>query len=142
MDPIEASLLALLGALAAGLAAAGLTAVVRVLPGVAGLLLAGRKPWACDVCMSWWTALATVGGLHGITYDPWVWICLPGAIAVAVFLNSRLQAPAPGPMPELQDMDEPEEAEAADPFFDARRAWDDWCHKDIETETAPWKDAE
>jgi len=34
-----------------------LVRLVRVLPGMRPLLIAGRKPWACDICLSSWCAL-------------------------------------------------------------------------------------
>lgn len=50
--------------------ATGLTLVLRVLPGIRGAVFRGTKPWACDLCMSWWGAwaggvLALGGGLWG-----------------------------------------------------------------------------
>lgn len=36
--------------------AAGTTLVVRALPVIRGEVFRGVKPWACDLCMSWWCA--------------------------------------------------------------------------------------
>jgi hypothetical protein len=44
--------------LVVGLFAAGLTSVVRALPYFRDLVFRGVKPWACDLCMSWWGSLA------------------------------------------------------------------------------------
>ena len=44
--------------LVVGLAAAGLASVVRALPYFRDLVFRGVKPWACDLCMSWWGSLA------------------------------------------------------------------------------------
>lgn len=43
--------------LAIGLFAAGSTLVARALPVVARAARRGARPWACDLCMSWWGAL-------------------------------------------------------------------------------------
>lgn len=50
--------------------AAGLTVVLRAVPPFKALVFSGVKPWACDLCMSWWNAcaggvLALGGGLWG-----------------------------------------------------------------------------
>jgi hypothetical protein len=141
MSLVDLSLAALLGAMAAGLASAGLTAVVRVLPGVAGLLLAGKKPWACDTCMGFWSSLATVGALHGLTMDPWAWAALPGSVAVAVFLNGRIHPPAQA-MPELVDMEEQRSSSedsgsmatpgSKETHLQEALWWDDWVSKDMD----------
>lgn len=49
-----------------GLFAAGFTQVVRALPYFRDLVFRGVKPWACDLCMSWWGSLAgaLLLGLH------------------------------------------------------------------------------
>lgn len=38
-----------------GLTASGIVRAVRTLPPVARWMMDGRKPWACDVCMAFWT---------------------------------------------------------------------------------------
>ena len=40
-----------------GLGAAYATVLLRLLPGIRSLTAEGRKPFACDVCMSFWGAL-------------------------------------------------------------------------------------
>jgi hypothetical protein len=49
-----------------GLFAAGLASVIRALPYFRDLVFRGVKPWACDLCMSWWGSLAgaLLLGLH------------------------------------------------------------------------------
>jgi len=52
----------LLWALAVGSTSAGITTAVRALPLVQRWMLDRVKPWACDVCMSFWTVgLVTLG---------------------------------------------------------------------------------
>jgi hypothetical protein len=57
-----------------GLCALITVQLVRTLPPVARWTLAGRKPWACHVCMSVWTALA-----WGSAIDGYRWIRNTGA---------------------------------------------------------------
>ena len=49
-----------------GLAAAGLTAVVRAVEGEANPTWLLEKPLSCDLCMAWWSSIAVVipGALH------------------------------------------------------------------------------
>lgn len=48
-------------ALLVGISVPGVVLAVRALPAVDRRVLAGAKPWACDVCMSFWsTGLVTV----------------------------------------------------------------------------------
>jgi hypothetical protein len=46
-------------------AAAGLVQLVRLNPWVGRQMMAGKKPWVCDLCMSWWTSILVTG--------LWVW---------------------------------------------------------------------
>jgi hypothetical protein len=41
-----------------GATSAGLTVMVRAMPFVARWVDAGKKPWACDVCMTLWVTAA------------------------------------------------------------------------------------
>lgn len=63
-------------ALVLGLAAAGLTAVVRAVVPTLWLL---HKPLSCDLCMSWWTTL-TLGALHA-----WHYAQEPAPAVLAIF---------------------------------------------------------
>lgn len=63
----------------AGLGAVGLTLVIRAIPPFSGWNERGVKPWACDLCMSFWmSALCLfIGALSG-KVDPldafYVWM--------------------------------------------------------------------
>lgn len=64
----------LLMALLVGLSSAGLTIVVRHAPFIRGWVERGIKPWACDVCMTFWGVLIFTAALQ--LKEPqalWVW---------------------------------------------------------------------
>ena len=62
MTPLVAFIVGLSSAVAlVALTVPGFVQAVRALPAVDRLMLAGKKPWACDVCMCFWsTAIWTV----------------------------------------------------------------------------------
>mgnify|MGYP001559777680 FL=1 len=49
--------------------AAGLTLVLRAAPFIRGAVFRGTKPWACDLCMSWWGSCA--GGIVALGAGLW-----------------------------------------------------------------------
>jgi hypothetical protein len=87
----------LLRALLVGATAAGLVHAVRTLPPVERLVQRGVKPWACDVCMSFWCTLLVVGasGLLGLD---WLLAAAP-AYPVALFVTRQLGGPSSLPPP-------------------------------------------
>jgi hypothetical protein len=67
--------------------AAGLTHILRALPPFRVWVFRGVKPWACDLCMSWWGAVLATGALrldepHGLVGA--------GVLAVAAVAPSML----------------------------------------------------
>lgn len=65
------------------LTALGLIQLLRQIPWVQRQMLAGRKPWVCDLCMSWWTSLLT----------GWAWAFfdgVPGKAAIPAFALTML----------------------------------------------------
>lgn len=60
----------LLFTLLVALSAAALPPVVRALPWVQRQLEAGIKPWACDLCMSFWSTLAAGAVWWSIGHAP------------------------------------------------------------------------
>lgn len=89
----------LLTGLGLGTTAAGVVVAVRALPPVQRAMFAQKKPWACDVCMSFWTvgALGLLGVLRG--FD--VLACGP-AYPVALLVLRKLGEPMHPPvMPPL-----------------------------------------
>lgn len=92
----------LVTAILIGLSAAAIPPFVRAIPLVQVWMMQGRKPWVCDLCMSFWSTLLASGVA-----------CFMGAPAVAgipawavtffiVRKNSDPIGPPPG-MPELVD---------------------------------------
>lgn len=51
----------LLATIVAGLGAVGITLVLREVPPVSRWNEQGVKPWACDLCMSFWCSLLCLG---------------------------------------------------------------------------------
>lgn len=96
----------LLWSLGLGLTSAGFTIALRATKWVHGQVMDRVKPWACDICMSFWAvALFTtaVGYLHG-----WHLVLAAGpAYPVSLWTLRKLGEPAgPPPMPELEDDDD------------------------------------
>lgn len=79
----------------------GLVTAVRALPWVSEKVVAGVKPWSCDICMTFWgTALVTVVAATA-TLDGYVILLAGPAYTVALVVLERvLHAPPPGPPPE------------------------------------------
>jgi hypothetical protein len=71
--------------------AAGVIQLVRVIPWVERQMLAGKKPWVCDLCMSWWTTGISLGlwtllaPAAGLTFFP--------AFGLTLLLTRSLGAP-------------------------------------------------
>jgi len=59
---------------------------VRTLPFVDVWVAAGRKPFACHVCMSGWGSIALHGLLYGLGDAGQWWITGPAAAGVALLL--------------------------------------------------------
>jgi hypothetical protein len=89
----------------------GLTCIVRALPLIAGWTAKGIKPWACDLCMSFWSAVAFVfvgQALHG--WSVYEWVLVPALTGAGIATLSRLTpAPPGGPasFPSLVDQGKP-----------------------------------
>jgi hypothetical protein len=87
-----------------GLSAAGLVVFLRALPLVQRLVREQKKPWACDVCMSFWsTFLLTSATFH---FDGGLALAAaaPG-FAVALLVLRKLTEPLrlPPNLPELTE---------------------------------------
>lgn len=76
----------------------GFVLAVRALPWVSRKVDAGIKPWACDVCMSFWgTALFSVLA-STVTREPLHLLAAGPAYTIALLILARLEAP-PIPLP-------------------------------------------
>jgi hypothetical protein len=89
-----------------GATAAGVVVAVRALPPVQRRMWAAQKPWACDICMSFWTT-----GLVALLAAAWrqdealVILCGP-AYPWALWVLRKITDPhGPPPLPELEDTD-------------------------------------
>lgn len=88
----------------------GFVLVIRILPVVAREVEAGRKPWACDYCMCFWST-----GFWTIVHALWFWdwhlmlACGP-AYTLSLVLLEYMQRPPPGSgPPPVFDIQEPTE---------------------------------
>jgi hypothetical protein len=82
-------------------AVVGLVSVLRALPPFFGWANRGIKPWACDLCMSFWpaTALAvTELVLHGRWH---VLLAIPAVTGLGIATLSRLTPTPPGGPPDF-----------------------------------------
>ena len=73
------------------LTASGLVQLARQVPWVDRQMMAGKKPWVCDLCMSWWTALIGTGVWMALDGAPWR-AAIP-AFALTMMVVRSLGAP-------------------------------------------------
>jgi hypothetical protein len=101
-------ILALLITAAVALTVPGFVSAVRALPFVAVHVDAGVKPWACDVCMCFWsTALFAVIAAAWLR-EPLYAACAGPAYTLALVVLSHLERPPTmGPTGGLADTLEP-----------------------------------
>lgn len=83
-----------------GLTVPGFVRAVRMLPAVQSRVLAGVKPWACDVCMCFWST-AALASLAGAVFGPEHLFAAGPAYTVALYVLGRLEEPPTAPPPEL-----------------------------------------
>jgi len=86
-------------ALVVGLACYFTVGVIRALPPFRGWVARGTKPWACDLCMSWWTSIAWCLALWAAGYEvigPATWAASGGvSLGLLACLNRE-----PPPLPQ------------------------------------------
>lgn len=82
-----------------GVGIPGVVLAVRALPGVDKLVLENRKPWACDICMSFWTGAALSIGAAVVAQDFRVLAVAPPAYTIALGVLRVLQRPQGAPPP-------------------------------------------
>lgn len=85
----------LLRALFVGLSSAGLVVILRATPLVQRLVFEGKKPWACDTCMSFWSTLL-VAALAATRVEPLSacsWSITPAAACFSMTLVEFAAAP-------------------------------------------------
>jgi hypothetical protein len=92
----------LLWALLLGSTSAGITTAVRALPPVQRWMFERRKPWACDVCMSFWVTGVLALGLGW--HDSVLALSAGPAYPWALWVLGKLGEPRTGPpMPPLEE---------------------------------------
>ena len=80
----------------------GAVLVIRALPGVGRLVLEAKKPFACDLCMSWWTSIAICGIASWLFQDLLWFVCVLPSVATGVWTLGRMYpAPSGGSFPPL-----------------------------------------
>jgi hypothetical protein len=62
-----------------------------------------KKPWACDVCMGFWTTGAAAAGLAVIQNDAWALLSAGPAYPVALWILRKLGEPQLPPLPPLRE---------------------------------------
>ena len=96
-----------------GTTAPGVAIVLRALPAIERLVLEGTRPWACDVCLSWWCAAVTTlvaafashdlevlwaaGPAYPFAYKLLVWFSQPTSVPPPAFPEPEPQPEPPAP---------------------------------------------
>jgi hypothetical protein len=87
-----------------GATSAGVTTAVRALPVVYSWMLERKKPWACDICMSFWTVALITLGLALWQRDETLLVTAGPAYPWALWVLRKTSEPhGPPPMPPLED---------------------------------------
>lgn len=68
----------------------GFVRAVRTLAWVDEKVVAGVKPWACNVCMTFWSIVLVWGPLALLAWGPEAVVVLPPAYTVAFVLLERV----------------------------------------------------
>jgi len=86
-----------------GLTVFFLVELVRKLPGVETWALAGKRPWGCDLCMSFWTSVLVMvltALIGDVTWRMLPWL-IPGAGAISLVLLYWTASMVPSDAPDL-----------------------------------------
>lgn len=88
----------LLWATGLGATSAGVVLALRALPAVQRAMFARKKPWACDICMGFWTTAALT-----LLLPSDLWLAAGPAYPWTLFLLRKLQEPVNPPnLPPLE----------------------------------------
>lgn len=79
----------------------GTVCVVRALPPFARWANMGIKPWACNLCMSFWTGLGAILTLVAFTGAWHTLVSVPALTGLGIATLARLTPPAPVSLPPL-----------------------------------------
>lgn len=85
-----------------GFSTPGVVLAVRALPPVDRRVLASIKPWACDICMSFWTTGALAMLVATVMKD-WRLLlsCGPAYSISLMLIRFMTRAPEDGPLPPM-----------------------------------------
>jgi hypothetical protein len=87
-----------------GATVAGFVTALRALPMVQKAIMARKKPWACNICMSFWSTGAAAIGLAVFKNDVVLLLSAGPAYPVALWILSKLEEPQlPPQLPPLQE---------------------------------------
>ena len=90
--------------LALGATASGVVEALRALPLVQRAMLRRQKPWACDICMGFWTTGALSALLACHAHDAQLLLAAGPAYPVVLLFLAKLDEPRHDPpMPPLKD---------------------------------------
>lgn len=100
---IDNACAAVLATASVALTVPGFVRAARTLSFVDRWVLAGIKPWACDVCMCFWSTGLWTAGLAGLFQEPLLLLACGPAYTLALILLDYMQRPpaGSGPPPEL-----------------------------------------
>ena len=87
-----------------GATSAGMTVAVRALPFVQRRIEALQKPWACDICMSFWSVGLLSVGL-AVWQGPELLVSCGPAYPWALWVLRRVTEPREPVLPALEDSD-------------------------------------
>lgn len=82
-----------------GVTVPGFVAAIRALPPIERWVLAGYKPWACDVCMCFWSTGTATLALVGATLEPRYFLVAGPAYTLALIVSRAVTAPTSFPPP-------------------------------------------
>jgi hypothetical protein len=86
-----------------GATAAGIVSAVRGLPWVYRAIMQRKKPWACDVCMGFWSTGAVATGLAIVQNNAWLLLAAGPAYPFVLWILRKLGEPQLPPLPPLRE---------------------------------------
>lgn len=90
----------------------GFVRAVRAIPAIDRRALAGQKPWACDVCMCFWSTGIWTFVVSTVLQDRHLVLACGPAYTIAMWILAKTTEAPVGAMPTLED---PELAEKLEP---------------------------
>lgn len=85
-----------------GVTSPGIVTAFRALPMVQKLVDQGVKPWACDICMCFWTVGIPAAVAASIARDISVLLASGPAYVIALLVIRLVQSPMSTPPPDLE----------------------------------------